>query len=116
MCYLGNRFAIQGNGRTDKNIGDREKENTYDLIGDVMPHIRLPLGLPLGVLGDHELQVRVGRPRLARDPAGLHLDEVRLEEVDLVLAVHARRVRVLAHHREMVVYLAAVYGRFRLRD
>jgi hypothetical protein len=62
------------------------------------------------------LQVRVRRPLLARDPAVLHLDEVRLEEADLVLPVDARRVGVLAHHREVVEYLAAVDGGFGLRD
>lgn len=81
-----------------------------------MPHVRLPLRLPLRVLGNHELEVRIRGALLARDPTGFHLDEVRLEEVDLVLAVHARRVGVLAHHREVVVHLAAVDSRLGLRD
>jgi len=69
-----------------------------------------------GVCQLTELQVRVRRPLLARDPAVLHLDEVRLEEADLVLAVDARRVGVLAHHREVVEHLAAVDGGLGLRD
>ncbi len=99
--------------------GDGEwgwRDRTHDLVGDVVPHISLPFRLPLRVLGDHELQVWVRGARLARNPAGFHLDEVRLEEADLVLAVHARRIGVLAHHREVVVHLAAVDGCLGLWD
>lgn len=87
-----------------------------DLEGHVVPDLGLPLRLPLGVLRDHELQIRVISARLAGDPAVLHLDEVALEEADLVLAVLRRRVGVLAHHAEVVEHLAAVDSRFRLRD
>lgn len=87
-----------------------------DLVRNVMPHVRLPLRLPLGVLGDHELKIGVRGALLARDPARLQLDEVRLEEADLVLAIDARRVHVFAHDREVVVYLAAVDSGLGLRD
>lgn len=87
-----------------------------DLEGHVMPYLGLPLRLPLGVLRDHELQVRVVGALLAGDPAVLHLDEVRLEEADLVLAVLGGGVGVLAHHAEVVEDLAAVNSGLGLRD
>ena len=81
-----------------------------------MPHPGLPLRLPAALLVRHPLQVGVARALLAADPAVLHLGEVALEEADLVLAVDAGRVGVLAHHAEVVVDLAAVDGRLGLRD
>lgn len=106
--------AGKGKGKGEK--GKRERKGTYDLVRNVMPHVRLPLRLPLGVLGDHELKIGVRGALLARDPARLQLDEVRLEEADLVLAIDARRVHVFAHDREVVVYLAAVDSGLGLRD
>lgn len=81
-----------------------------------MPHPRLPLRLPLAVLADHELQVGVAGAALAADPAVLELGEVALEETNLVLAAHARRVGVGPADAEVVPHLAAVDGRRGLRD
>lgn len=92
------------------------KDRTYNLESDVMPNIGLPLGLPLALLADHELEVGVLGALLAADPAVLHLGEVALEEADLVLAVDARRRGVLAHHAEVVEHLALVDRRLGLRD
>ena len=77
-------------------------EKTHNLISNIMPHARLPLRLPLRVLTSHPLQVRVRRPALATQPPVLQLRKVALKETDLVLPVHARRVRVLPHDREVV--------------
>lgn len=103
-------------GKREKGKGERGRKETYDLIGNIMPNVGLPLRLPLGILRDHELQIRVRCGLLARDPARLELDEVRLEEADLVLAVDARHVGVLAHDREVVEHLAAVDGGLGLRN
>lgn len=82
-----------------------------------MPHAHLPRRhTPLALLADHPLQLGITIPSLAANPAILHLGEVALEKVDLVLAVHAGRVRAVARHAEVIEDLAAVDGRRGLRD
>lgn len=81
-----------------------------------MPYARLPLRLPLAVLSDHELQIRIARRALATDPPVLQLGKVALEETNLVLPIHAWRIRVASHDAEMVPDLATVDRGGRLRD
>ena len=81
-----------------------------------MPNPRLPLRLPLALLARHPLQIRITRAALPANPAVLELGEMALEEADLVLAVDAGRVNVLAHDAKVVKHLARGNCRFRLRD
>lgn len=90
--------------------------NPYNLKGNIVPDASLPLRLPLAVLANHELQVRVAGAALAADPAVLELGKVALEEADLVLAADAGGVGVGPANRKMVPDLAAVDGRRGLRD
>lgn len=80
---------------------------TYDFISDIVPHTRLPSRRsPFALLAHHPLQLGIARPALAGDPPIFHLGEVALKEVNLVLAVDARRVGSVAHHAEVVKHLA----------
>ena len=82
-----------------------------------MPDARQPLGLPAGLLADHELEVGVLGAGFAANPTVLHLGEVALEEADLVLAGRAGRARRRPPHRaEVVEHLPLVDCRLRLRD
>lgn len=82
-----------------------------------MPHTRIPRRhTPLALLIHHPLQLQITRPTLARNPTILHLGKVALKEINLVLAIHAGRVGPIAHHAKVVIDLALVDGRGRLRD
>lgn len=81
-----------------------------DLVGNVVPHIGVPVDAPLGLAADAPPQQGVRDARGARLPAGLELGEVALEEGDLVLAGQGGGVGVLAHEREVVEDLALVDG------
>lgn len=102
----GARGVVEGDGGSGE----------VNLISDVMPDVWIKGGSPLASSTDEPLQTSVGLPRLAADPAVLHLSEVALEEVDLVLVVDAGRVRGGALHREMVPDFARVDGGGGLRD
>jgi hypothetical protein len=85
-------------------------------VRNVVPHARLPRGVPLGARAHIPSEQRIARRRLPRDPTGLHLREVRFEEGDLVLAVLGGRVGIRAHHAEVVVDCACGNGSRRLWD
>lgn len=89
---------------------------TYNLIGDVVPHVSDELDLPLALSAYHPLQVGVARSALAVDPAILELREVALEEGDLVLVGRAGHIGGAALDAEVVVYFSACDGGLGLGD
>jgi hypothetical protein len=87
-----------------------------DLVRNIVPLIRLELDLPLALAADHPLQVGVGSPGLAVDPAVLELREVALKEADLVLIGCAGDVGRAPLDREVVEDGALVDGCLGLRN
>lgn len=81
-----------------------------DLVGNVVPHVGVPVDAPLGLATNAPPQQGIRSASGARLPAGLELGKVALEEGDLVLAGKGRGVGVLAHEREVVEDLALVDG------
>lgn len=71
-------------------LGIRE---TYNLVGNIVPHIRNQLHLPLALSADKPLQVCVARAALSVDPPVFQLREVTLEERNLVLVCGAGHIR-----------------------
>ena len=89
---------------------------THNLVGNVVPHVRLPLRLPQALPPNHELQVHILLALVPRDPPILHLRKVALKEGNLVLLVRTRSILILPHHAKVVKHLALVNRRRRLRD
>lgn len=81
-----------------------------------MPKPRLPHRTPLTRPPHIPPKRRILSPTLSTNPPSLQLGKMALEEANLMLAIHARRVRVAAHDAEMVPHKPAVDGRAGLRD
>lgn len=81
---------------------------THNLVGYVMPHIRLELHLPLALSAHHPLQVGVGSSLFAADPAVFQLREMALEEADLVLVRCTGHIRRTSLDAEMIKHGALV--------
>lgn len=79
-----------------------------NLVGYVMPHIRLELHLPLALSAHHPLQVGVGSSLLSADPAVFQLREMALEEADLVLVRCTGHIRRTSLDAEMIKHGALV--------
>lgn len=69
------------------------KLNAYDFICHIVPDPRIPVHTPLALSSHEPLQCRIGVTSCTGNPSRLHLGEMRLEKVDLVLAVNAGWVR-----------------------
>lgn len=89
---------------------------TYNLVHDIVPHIRHQLNLPLTLPAHHPLQVGVGRARIATNPAILHLREMALKKANLMLVGRTGHIRAAPLHTEVVVHGARVNRRFGLRN
>ena len=87
-----------------------------DLVGDVVPHVRLELHLPLALAAHHPLQVGVGSSLLAADPAVFQLREMALEEANLVLVRCTRHIRRTSLNAEMIEHGTLVDRCCGLRD
>lgn len=89
---------------------------THNLVGDVVPHVRLELHLPLALAAHHPLQVGVGSSLLAADPAVFQLREMALEEANLVLVRCTRHIRRTSLNAEMIEHGTLVDRCCGLRD
>lgn len=83
---------------------------TYDLIGDIVPHASSPVRAPLRGTADIPTQQWVRGSRFSRDPSRLQLREVGFEEANLVFSIYAGRVGIRPHDAEVVPYFARVDG------
>jgi hypothetical protein len=88
----------------------------YNLIGNVVPDVSIPVDAPLGVSSNVPSQQRVAGASFAADPASLQLGEMALEEADLVFAEQARWVGRAALDAEVVEDVTTVDGSGGLRD
>ena len=87
-----------------------------NLVGNVVPHVRVPSCGPLAHAANVPAQQAVAGAGFAADETVLHLGEVALEEADLVLVERRWSVRVRTLHAEVVEHLALVDGGRRLGD
>lgn len=89
---------------------------TNNGISHIMPDISFPVDTPLCETAYIPPEQWIRCSCLSTDPSRLHLREVRLEEVDLVLAVYAGRVGGGTLHTKMIVDHSRIDGSCCLRN
>jgi len=108
-------FRIRGRASSDARQDVRERCGAVrrpkadlataevDVVGKVVPVVRLELGAPLCITVDVPAQGIVGRTGLSVDQTVFDLSEVTLKESDLMLVSGIGRIRRGRHEREVII-------------